>query len=197
MNPGHITDVIASPHARLKPDAPADTSLEPRPHPISGERIAEHTTRVWRSLRYLGVWDQELPDACQEVFLVMHRRHNDFRGDSSYEAWIYGICTGVARNVLRGRRRARARYVESDVEPTFEPRIGESLELEQDRARLRRALDELSAEQREVFVLHAVEELPMRQVARAVSCPLFTAYSRFRLARSNLRKILNSHEGQS
>lgn len=163
----------------------------------SDELIASHATRVYRSLRYLGVLEQELSDACQEVFLVMHRRHGEFRGDSKYETWVYGICVGTARNVRRGRRRALARVSDEEPEEVFEPTFDEELDLQRTRARLNEALEQLSEDQREVFVLHEVEELKMNEVARTVGCPLFTAYSRYRLGRRKLRKLLEPMRKES
>ena len=52
------------------------------------------------------------------------------------------------------------------------------------------ALDQISEAQREVFVLHEIEEVPMSQVASRVECGLFTAYSRLRLARQGLKRAL-------
>lgn len=52
------------------------------------------------------------------------------------------------------------------------------------------ALDSIPEVQREVFVLHEIEELPMMEVARRLECGLFTAYSRLRLARRALKRVL-------
>lgn len=162
----------------------------------SSDLIAEHSARVWRSLRYLGVPDQDLPDACQETFLVMHRRLPEFRGDSSYATWVYGICLHVARNQRRTRRRAQARYGGEPTDSGYESGIERRLDFERATANLKRALLELSQEQREVFVLHEIEELPMSQVAATLGCSLFTAYSRCRLARGKLRKSLERLGGE-
>lgn len=156
----------------------------------SAELIAAHAPRVWRSLRYLGVSPQELADACQEVFLVMHRSHNEFQGKSKYETWVYGICAGVARNVRRTRVRNLSRFEPLTVEPSYDPMPESAVDARRARELLSSALEQLTDEQREVFVLRCVEELPMNQVALAVSCPLFTAYSRLRLARKKLSTIL-------
>jgi RNA polymerase sigma-70 factor (ECF subfamily) len=156
----------------------------------SAELIAVHAPRVWRSLRYLGVSPQELADACQEVFLVMHRSHYEFQGKSKYETWVYGICAGVARNVRRTRLRNLKRFEPLTVEPSYDPMLETAVDARRARDILNGALEQLSDEQREVFVLRCVEELPMNQVALAVSCPLFTAYSRLRLARKKLSTIL-------
>jgi RNA polymerase sigma-70 factor (ECF subfamily) len=45
----------------------------------------------------------------------------------------------------------------------------------------------LPPDQREVFVLYEVEHIPMAQIAEAAGIPLYTAYSRLRIAR---RRIL-------
>jgi RNA polymerase sigma-70 factor (ECF subfamily) len=52
------------------------------------------------------------------------------------------------------------------------------------------ALDQISEAQRDVFVLHEIEEVPMMEVASRVECGLFTAYSRLRLARQGLKRAL-------
>ncbi len=166
--------------------------------PVSGTAlnstplIEKSAARVWRSLRYLGISDQELPDASQEVFLIVHRRLGEFRGDSSFETWLFGICVGVARNARRRQTKQRQRFssLPDEENPSLEVGVEQTLDLQRARVRLRAALSQLSEEQREVFVLHEIEELEMRTVAETVGCPLFTAYSRLRRARQELTKIL-------
>jgi RNA polymerase sigma-70 factor, ECF subfamily len=189
--PGHQRNVTAL--NLVQSDARSEPAS--RTEIPSDELIATHSARVWRSLRYLGVPDQDLPDACQETFLVMHRRRHEFRGESSYGTWVYGICLGIARNAVRSHRRRQARYSAEHVEPHYEPSIEAELDVEHTRSQLRDALARLSEEQREVFVLHEIEELPMSQVARTLGCPLFTAYSRHRLAQRKLKKLLEQLGG--
>lgn len=158
----------------------------------SSALIRANGVRVWRSLRYLGVDDQDLPDASQEVFLVVHRRLAEFRGDSSFETWLFGICVGIARNARRRSLNQRRRFsplVEAE-EVSRDSAMEATLDRERARDRLRQALSLLPEEQREVFVLHEIEELGMRVVAKTVDCPLFTAYSRLRRARQTLSRIL-------
>jgi RNA polymerase sigma-70 factor (ECF subfamily) len=151
--------------------------------------VVAHAARVWRSLRYLGVRDAELADASQEVFLIVHRRLHEFRGDAKLETWLYAICLGVSRNLRRKQQRRR----ESDLEAVpswFDPPQEAEIDQQRLRAELRWALEQITAEQREVFVLYELEELPMSAIAKAVGCPLFTAYSRLRLARKALARLL-------
>jgi len=138
---------------------------------------------VWRALRHLGVREADVEDACQDVFVVLHRRLSDFRGDSSIKTWIYGICVRVASEY---RRRAHVVREVSEAEPSTLAQPAEQLERVAQRESLEclaRILDQLDDEKRAVFVLYELEELSMMDVAKAVDCPIQTAYSRLHAAR--------------
>jgi RNA polymerase sigma-70 factor (ECF subfamily) len=60
---------------------------------------------VWRCLQGLGVATLHLDDAAQDVFMTVHRRLPEFRGDSSLRTWVYGIVRNVAANHRRSQRR--------------------------------------------------------------------------------------------
>jgi len=152
-----------------------------------------HANSVWRFLRYMGVPDADLPDASQDVFLVVHRRISDVNGSSKAETWLYGICLRVAAN----RRRSRRRKPEMLLVEEQTAACGtdqDTAERKEARELLLRALDQLDVDQKTVFVLAEVEQLPMKEVARIVGCPLFTAYSRRRLAKKRLRALLTEME---
>ena len=64
----------------------------------------EHFAFVWRSLRRLGVREEDANDAAQEVFIVVHRKLGEFSGRSKLTTWLYGICFRVASERRRARR---------------------------------------------------------------------------------------------
>ncbi len=149
-----------------------------------------HAPFVWRVLRRLGVAESDVEDVAQEAFLVVHRRLPEFEGRSQLSTWIYGICVRVASD---HRRRAHVRR----EQPTDRPpeRVGSApqpkeLEQRQARALLDTALAHLDDDKRAVFVLFEIEEVPMKEVADALGCPLQTAYSRLHAARRDLREAL-------
>ncbi len=82
------------------------------PLPPFTELFHEHAPYAGRVLRNLGVGDADLPDALQEVFLVVHRKLSGFRGESAVRTWIYGICLRVA--AAHRRRPYRGHEVELD-----------------------------------------------------------------------------------
>ena len=140
---------------------------------------------VWRSLRHFGVAERDLEDQTQEVFLVAHRHLADVDVEHP-RAWLYGI----ARRCAAGYRRRGHRRHETSVEAV--PESGHSRDpatgLEVDR--LAGVLVTLDEDKRTVFLLHDVEEMPMREVAEAVGCQLSTAYARLYAARRELAKAI-------
>jgi RNA polymerase sigma-70 factor (ECF subfamily) len=155
--------------------------------PAFDEVFRAHAQYVGRTLRYLGVGEAHLEDACQEVFVVVHRRLKDYREGGSLRAWVRQICLLVARNRRRTMRRRREEPQEELPEAVAPATQQRDLELRDLRKRLLQALEELPAEQRDVFVLYEIEQLTMAEVAQALSCPLQTAYSRLHAARARMR----------
>lgn len=170
------------------PPASLPESLPPEPEigPETAQLFQDHAAEVWRFLKYLGVRKDDLADACQEVFLVAHRKLPEFRGDAAPRTWLYGICLRVAKTW----RRRKLMVPLGDVERSVGPLQEQERERRDTHEILCWALDSISEAQREVFVLHEIEELPMMEVARRVECGLFTAYSRLRLARRALKRAL-------
>lgn len=150
----------------------------------------EQIRYVWRSLRHLGVHPSDLEDVAHEVFLVVGRKLDTFEHRSTLRTWIYGICIRTASDyrskACRRREVLHDELPDSARAPEQEGTVGRGRLRDQ----LNRLLDSLAPEQREVFVLYEIEELPMREVAQAIGCPLQTAYSRLHAARRLLKNKL-------
>jgi RNA polymerase sigma-70 factor (ECF subfamily) len=145
----------------------------------------EHRTLVLAVLRRHGLPDRDLHDALQEVFIVVHRRLVEFEGRASLSTWLYRIARNVASDYRRRASHRNERLSEVGVLPELpsEPSVeGERSELE----RVLRVVEHLPEPQREVFVLYELLELPMREVAARLRCPLKTAFTRLYAARRQL-----------
>lgn len=157
--------------------------------------LAESAPFVWRVLGRLGVAQADVQDVCQEVFLIIYRKLDEFDGRPA-RAWIYGISVRAAADY---RKRAFRRH-ELVGEPPFQPSVPaeqhDALELLRARARLDRVLAGLDEDKRQVFVLYELEELPMSEVAAIVACPLQTAYSRLHAARRAVRAAFSASSEQ-
>lgn len=148
-----------------------------------------HVAFVWRNLRRLGVMDRDVEDKCQEVFVVAHRRWEEFadRGHGP-RAWLFQIVLRVASDARRHRRRhpvdpdggiAQERQSVEAPQATAVARK-EALDL------LDRALAAIDMGRRAVLVLHEIEQMTAPEIARTLELPLNTVYSRLRVARVEL-----------
>lgn len=148
--------------------------------------FAEHAPYVLRAMRHLGVPERDLQDQCQEVFVAVFRGLGGFAGRSALRTWIYGICVRIASNHRRRAHVRREQPVSEPPELSSPPVQDDALEERRGHPELRRWLDVLAPEQRDVFVLFELEELSMKEVAEVCGCPLQTAYSRLHAARRRL-----------
>lgn len=145
---------------------------------------------VWTSLRRLGAREADLEDLTHEVFLTAYRRLADYDRSRPLRPWLFGIAMRIASD--HRRKASTSREVHGEVPVVADPRSGpeEDAAAAQQRRLLSEALDTLSDELRAVFVMHAVNDHPVPEVAEALGVPLNTAYSRLRLARAALTTAL-------
>lgn len=145
----------------------------------------EHFQFVWKSLRRLGVREADVPDAVQEVFLVVHRKLDTFEGRSKMTTWLFGIAFRVARD--RQRSAAERRHVpdEGAIDASADESVDVHADAERRQARtvLESILDAMSLEQRAVFTLFELEGMTTTEIAEICGIPLGTVYTRLRLAR--------------
>ncbi len=150
-----------------------------------------HAAFVWRTVRRMGVPEADVSDAAQEVFVVVHRKLDEFEGRSQVKTWLFGICRRVASD---WRKRAHVKREAPIDEAPERSNSGElalrDIALKQARTRLQLALEQLDDDKRATFVLFELEETPMAEVAEATGVPLMTAYARLYAARKQLAEWL-------
>lgn len=157
--------------------------------PTVRQIVFTHGKYVWRLLRYLGVADRDLDDVCQDVFATVHKKLGDLR-DDGLTPWLHTMCVHHARNYRRRARRHPETLVGDPPESVTPPSQEESLDRARAQELLLVLLDRLDEDKRTIFVLHAIEEVPMVEVARLLGCPQSTAYFRFKQARLEIEKGL-------
>jgi RNA polymerase sigma-70 factor, ECF subfamily len=159
--------------------------------------IREHARFVWRVLCHLGVGEERLEDVSQEVFLVVFAKLPMFEGRSSLRTWIYGICRNVAQRA-RERSSRQRELLQGELPELSDPATQDrTVWLKQAHAQLVAALDTLDPEQRSVFLLYEIEELPMEEIATALEAPLTTCYSRLEAARGKLAALQRKAQQKS
>jgi RNA polymerase sigma-70 factor (ECF subfamily) len=142
-------------------------------------------------LRVLG--DASLAqDVLQEVFLVVFRRIETWRGEGSLKAWLYQI---TVRCALRAKRRRPFTIDFENEEETSPPAVRDPPPAEMDfRAAVSREIDRLPTRARMVFVMFVVEGLTHPEIARILEVDEGTSKSQLHYARSLLKRRLARYE---
>lgn len=144
---------------------------------------------VWRSLRGLGVMPEQLDDAVQEVFLVVHRRADEFERRSSLKTWLFAIAYRVAANFRRGARRRATDQLSGEF-PSPAPSPEEHAVRAETARFVERFLDGESDAQRAAFTACVLEGMSVPEAADALGVNVNTLYSRLRLVRSRFMQAL-------
>jgi RNA polymerase sigma-70 factor (ECF subfamily) len=163
-----------------------------RPLPPTFRAIFEaESSYVLNSLRRLGVFERDLDDLTHDVFLAVHLRFGEYDPSRPVRPWLFAFAVRVAAAY---RRRARHRLEVIDgAEEAVDERAGpaeEQIVSREDRRLVIEALDALELDRRAVLVMHDLDGESMPEIARSLSIPLNTGYSRLRLARAEFEAAL-------
>jgi RNA polymerase sigma-70 factor (ECF subfamily) len=143
----------------------------------------------------------------QDTFERVVQNAAAFRQTSRFVAWLYTIARNLCIDTLRKRALRLHRSLDEPAirEDGEGPSLGErtadvgvstersaqSIEI---RARLLSAIDELPDDQREVFLLREISNLPFKEIAEVVAAPENTVKSRMRYALERLQTALSEYE---
>jgi len=156
------------------------------------EVYAAHFEFVWRSARSLGVPESALDDVAQDVFVVVHRRLAEFEGRSSVRTWLARILVRVVSESRRRFRRKEGQHtpLTDESHASSAPTPHDSAARKEAARLLEQILGEMDDDRRTVFVLAEIEQMPVPEIAEALSVNLNTVYSRLRLARRDYEKAV-------
>ena len=137
---------------------------------------------------------EQAEDLLQEVFLAIWKGAAGFRGKSKVKTWIYHIAHNQAVSWLRSHHPTVELKEGLAILPEAHPQLESQVSAALQQDRIRRALDQLTPEHREVLELAYFHELSYREIAEIASCPIGTVKSRASFARRYLASILSASE---
>lgn len=149
----------------------------------------EHGKYVARFLWQLGLAEQDVDDAVQDVFMVVHRRGGFRPGSAKATTWLAEIAVRVAR-ARRRRTQARRTEPQEAVIAALEapgPHPDEAAAQAQSLARVQQALQSLDVDRRAVFVLAEIFGESCEDIASSLGIAVGTVYSRLNRARHKFR----------
>jgi RNA polymerase sigma-70 factor (ECF subfamily) len=155
----------------------------------------EHADSVATWTRRLGGPDLDVEDTVHEVFLVVHRRLPEWRGDAKISTWLYEITFRIVQQRRRwrwprlGLRRSEAASREDLTQiATSEPDALALLERREANAALYELLDGIGEKYRTVIILFELEGLRGEEIAALTRTSLGNVWIRLHRARQKLMK---------
>ena len=161
--------------------------------------VLEYEKNVYNiALRMTGN-SEDASDMTQEAFIKAYNSLQSFRGDSKFSVWLYRIATNVCLDFLRSRSR------KPTVSLSMEDNEGEEVELDvadesqspellldrqMTRESVRRGLDTLSPEYRQILLLREIQGLSYDEISQALGLEVGTVKSRIFRARKKLCAFL-------
>ena len=153
--------------------------------------VETYETSVYRlALRMCGnAHDAE--EVAQEAFVAAWKGLPAFRGESKFSSWLYQLTTNAAIDFLRREKRHRAAVpIEDEPEPATPDTPQQAVEEGEMRQALQQALDSLTPEHRQIFLLRQMRQLSYEEIGRLLNLEPGTVKSRLSRAKKQLREIL-------
>jgi RNA polymerase sigma-70 factor, ECF subfamily len=143
---------------------------------------------------------EDARDLCQEACSKTWRARETFKDDAPFLPWFHRILRNTCFSFLRkqGRIRATSLSGQVDDDPDWDLAAeadapSAALERNETQALFWKAMNTLSARDREILVLRQFKDLSYREIAHALEIPEGTVMSRLFHARRRLRDELEPH----
>lgn len=137
----------------------------------------------------------EAEDLTQDAFLQVFRKLASFRGDSALSTWLYRV---TVNTVLMHFRKKGLHQVSLDApvnrasgpQKREHGKVDGRLSGSVDRIDLTRAMKELPAGYRTIFVLHEVKGYEHHEIANLLRCSVGNSKSQLHKAKTRMRELL-------
>ncbi|HKR13454.1 MAG TPA: sigma-70 family RNA polymerase sigma factor [Pyrinomonadaceae bacterium] len=169
-----------------------------------GEIVRRWERRIFALAYGMLGREDDARDATQETFLAAFRNLRGFRGEAKVSSWLHRI---AVNQCITRQRRAKVRS-ESALDDEQEKQaerfaipVDHSpvtlVEGRQETAAVRRAINSLPLELRQVVIMKEFEELTFREIADVLDLPLSTVKSRLYTALKQLQMRLEKFESRN
>ena len=146
-------------------------------------------TRLDAIARMITRDPERAKDAVQEALARAWRDLPGLRDPDRFDAWLRRL---LVRTCIDEMRHARRRVIEVELTDLHHPGVNDSSLAVADRDALEHAFRRLDPVQRSLIVMYYYLDLPLSEVAEALSLPVGTAKSRLSRARETLRAALEA-----
>lgn len=138
---------------------------------------------------------EDAEEIVQDVFLKVHDRQDEFRGDSAVKTWIYRITVNTSLDYLKKQKAAKRSFLQrfsgkQAEEPAHFNHPGVQLEEEEAYRKLFGVINELPVQQKTALILLKIEGMSQAEAAEVMEISAKAVESLFQRAKANLSQKL-------
>lgn len=171
------------------------------------ERLfAKYQKRVYNLIYRMVGNETDASDLTQDVFVRVYNSLGRLKSEDAFFAWVRTVATNICRDHFRKMGRSiracsldeKVSLDDGEVEREVADDSGNParlLERQDLQEAVQRAIDSLSAEHRTLVVLHHIEGMDLKDIARELRIPVGTVKSRLARARDELKRKLGHYVG--
>ena len=167
------------------------------------ELIKRHREKVYTSIIIFTKDKYLAEDLFQDTFIkvIDKLKQGKYKEEGKFKPWVMRIAYNICIDNYRKTKR-RPRVVNSenfdifDIVPMQEDSPEDRLIENQSKSKVRKLLDELPEEQREVVLLRHYYDFSFKEIAELCNISINTALGRMRYALINLRKVITTKQIQ-
>lgn len=165
------------------------------------ELILRHERKIFTSI-YLLVKDREMADDIfQETFIkvINTLRSGNYNEEGKFISWVLRIAHNLVIDHFRSLKRMPMSY-DTDEYSVFdsislkEGNVEDKIIAEQIQSDVRRLIEELPYDQREVVIMRHFANMSFKEIADATNVSINTSLGRMRYALINLRKLIQEKQ---
>ena len=165
------------------------------------ELLHRHQQKIYTSIYLFVKDDARAQDIFQEVFIkiIDTLRRGKYNHEGKFSQWAmriaYNLCVD---NFRRNKRRPTLQTSEDfdifDVLKSPDRNVEDNIMRSQTHEKVRKLVDMLPAEQREVVILRHYADMSFKEIAKLTNVSINTALGRMRYALINIRKMVEEHQ---
>jgi RNA polymerase sigma-70 factor (ECF subfamily) len=163
--------------------------------------INRHQSKIFGFI-HSKISDRDISnDIFQDTFIKVIRtlKSKSYNEEGKFLPWVMRIAHNlIIDHFRRSKKMPMFRETEefsifsimSDNSPTIENKIiQEQVEID-----LRKLIDELPADQKEVLIMRMYQDMSFKEISELTGVSINTALGRMRYALMNMRKVINKHQ---
>ncbi len=163
--------------------------------------INRHQSKIYGFI-YSKVANRDVSDDIfQDTFIKVIKtlKSNSYNEEGKFLPWVMRIAHNLVVDHFR-RNKKMPMYRETEEFSIFSimsddvPNIESQLITNQVESDLRKLIDELPADQKEVLIMRMYQDLSFKEISELTDVSINTALGRMRYALMNLRKVIDKHK---